>query len=62
MIAEALGFLTSLPRTARKQPLLSSEGSNTKKGSVSSGCSAWSGFLNGDGLRLEEIHKAVKMI
>ncbi len=49
-------MLTSLLRTARKQPLLSSEGSNKKKGSVSPGPSAWSKMLNGNGLSLDETH------
>lgn len=47
-------MLTSLVRTARKQPLLCSEGSSMRKGSVSSGPSALSGELNRDGLSLDE--------
>lgn len=43
----------SLMRTARKQPLLCSEGFSVKKESVSFGPSAWLGELNGDGLSLK---------
>lgn len=49
-------ILTSLLRTARKQPLLSSEGCKMKKESFFFGPSAWWGMLNGDGISLDETH------
>lgn len=45
-------MLTTLPRTARKQPLLSSDGSSMKK-SLFSESAAWSELLNGDGQSLQ---------
>lgn len=48
-----LGELTSLLRTARKQPLLSSEGSNMKKLPFFSRPSSFLNMLNGDGLALD---------
>lgn len=58
-------MLTTLPRTARKQPLLSSDGSSMKK-SFFSESNAWSELLNGDGQSLQhtqthtQTHKAKK--
>lgn len=46
--------LTSLLRTAKKQPLLCSEGSNTKNGSTSTVASPRSDELKGDGLGLDK--------
>lgn len=46
--------LTSLLRTARKQPLLWSEGFSLKKRSDFSGASALSGEMKVGGVRLDE--------